>query len=199
MFTKTADYLTHQLEVNGIIKSEERGVYFYGIQQGCVLLLNLFTTLIIGIVLGRVWQSILFTIAYMLLRQNAGGFHAETPLKCYIYSAVMTCAVLISINILNGHVLVCSFLSAFGAISVLLFAPVEALNKLLDETERKVYRHRTWIILFIECTLIVSFAYFKMYSFYIPITLAIFLTGILLVMGKIKLQYLNRHTKTKNS
>ncbi len=57
MFTSIAEKITAQLEVNNAIKSEDRAIYLYGIQQGLSILMNLFTTFLIGVVTCMFWES----------------------------------------------------------------------------------------------------------------------------------------------
>lgn len=52
----------------------------------------------IGFTFGMVWQSVLFTAAYMTLRVYAGGYHAPTQLRCYILSFIMVVTALLLID-----------------------------------------------------------------------------------------------------
>lgn len=78
----------------GTISEERFSICRYGIKQLFSVCLNLLTTLCIGMVFGLVWESVLFTAAYIPLRSFAGGFHAKTPVRCYWYSAAMIVIVL---------------------------------------------------------------------------------------------------------
>lgn len=58
MFAKFSECITQSLIDNQIIESEERELYRYGIQQGLTIVLNLVTTLLIGLLCDMIWQSI---------------------------------------------------------------------------------------------------------------------------------------------
>ena len=45
----------------GVVPSEDKDIYVYGIGQGIVLLVNLISVIIIGLLLGMVWQSLVLS------------------------------------------------------------------------------------------------------------------------------------------
>ena len=79
---------------NGIIKESERELYYFGVNGLCLFLVNIATSVIIGILFGMLWQSLLFSAAYIPLRSYAGGYHAKTPGMCYILSTILIACVL---------------------------------------------------------------------------------------------------------
>ena len=94
MFAKLSDTIARSFVARGTISEERFSICRYGIKQLFSVCLNLLTTLCIGMVFGLVWESVLFTVAYIPLRSFAGGFHAKTPVRCYWYSAAMIVIVL---------------------------------------------------------------------------------------------------------
>lgn len=58
-------------------------VYLYGQQ---VFLFNLFTNvfiLCVGIALNELFMTIIWMISFSLLRINLGGYHCQSPIKCF--------------------------------------------------------------------------------------------------------------------
>ncbi len=150
MFSRLSDATAHRFAANGVIAEKDFEVCRYGIKQLCSVLLNLVTSLCIGAVLGMLWESVLFLVAYIPLRSYAGGFHAKTPLRCYWYSVGMLAAVLLCLRFLPfslGTAALC-----YGCSGALLWrlAPVADRNKPLDEIEIKVYRRRTRLVWCLE-------------------------------------------------
>ncbi len=186
MFASIAEKITAQLEVNNAIKSEDRAIYLYGIQQGLSILLNLVTTFLIGVVTCMFWESIIFSAAYMLLRRYAGGFHAKTPVRCYIYSATMVIAVLLAIKLLPLMKMVYLFLFVVGSFAIVLFAPVEDKHKPLDKAERHVYRIKTLLIIATETLIVLISMCLEIKMVYSAVTFAIFSIAILVVTGAMK-------------
>lgn len=157
--SNVAEKMTQRLVSAALIKPEDSSLYQYGLQQGLFMLLNFFTTVVVGLLFGMLWQSILFSLVYMPLRMNAGGYHARTPLRCYIFSTALIFAVLSVIRLVLYNKLICGIMAAVGAAIIFALAPVENANKPLDEIERKVYRKRARLtLLFWMITLLFGFA-----------------------------------------
>lgn len=174
------------LQGNGIIEEEDRELYSYGLQQGFIIIWNILTTVIIGIIFGQVWESILFMLTYFPLRSSAGGYHARTPLRCYLLSIIMIIAVLISmrLHIWNS---VISFMSVIvSSVVILLLAPVEDSNKPLDATESVVFKKRTKAVLYVLVGMVLFFQFVKLPDASYCITLALIALSIMLVLGKFK-------------
>ena len=115
-----------------IIPESDADIYVFGCYQFGMMLLNIVTTIGLGI------------------RISAGGHHADSPVKCYVLSTLLIAALLailkwVSVSLLAAWILI------LAASAVLLWlAPVETENNPLDKTEVRVYRRRTRIVLGIE-------------------------------------------------
>lgn len=139
------DKFVDSLIFNKIIEKENREIYAFGIRQGLSLVLNIFSTIAVGLALSMVWESILFLVFYMPLRCYAGGFHAKTPLRCYLYSLLL---VVISLIIVRqwGNTVFYQAWTLAAALGIWMMVPVENETKPLNPVERKVYRKRARII-----------------------------------------------------
>lgn len=186
MFSSIAEKITMHLEANNAFKSEDRAIYRYGIQQGLSIMLNLYTTLLLGIVTGMIWESIIFSAAYMLLRRYAGGFHAKTPARCYIYSSAMVLFALLGIKYVFDSILISICMFIVGSLIIFLFSPVEDKNKPLDASEQLVYQKRTRFYLIVEIVLDIAMMSFGFKGLYEPISISLFCLGILVALGKVK-------------
>lgn len=80
------EFLTQNLIDAEIIKDDNKEIVHYGIYGLLSTLFNFATILFIGVCCNCVLESILFTIAFYFLRIYAGGYHADTPKKCYFFS-----------------------------------------------------------------------------------------------------------------
>lgn len=174
------------LQGNGIIEEEDRELYSYGLQQGFIIIWNILTTVTIGIIFGQVWESILFMLTYFPLRSSAGGYHARTPLRCYLLSIIMIIAVLISMRLPIWNSVI-SFMSVIvSSVVILLLAPVEDSNKPLDATESVVFKKRTKAVLYVLVGMVLFFQFVKLPDASYCITLALIALSIMLVLGKFK-------------
>lgn len=147
MFARIAERITEELEDNQIIKSEDRELYAYGLNQGIIIILNMITTLCIGLLFGCIVELLVFMVAYIPLRSFAGGYHAKTPLRCYLSSIVMLIIVSVAIQYVTLKIWVYYIIVAVSVMIIAVLAPVEDRNKPLDDIEMKVYKRRTIVCL----------------------------------------------------
>ena len=195
MFSSIAEKITMHLEANNAFKSEDRAIYQYGIQQGLSIMLNLSTVLLLGIVTGMIWESIIFSAAYMLLRRYAGGFHAKTPARCYIYSSAMVLLALLGIKYVFDSILISICMFIVGSLIIFLFSPVEDKNKPLDAAEQLVYQKRTRFYLIVEIVLDIAMMSLGFKGLYEPISISLFCLGILVALGKVKNVIRNKNVR----
>lgn len=145
--TKITDYLIF----HKIICEEDKDLYIFGIDQGFFSLLNLTTTIFIGMWFGMIWEGFVFTIAYLSLRSYSGGYHACSQIKCYILSTVIIICFFVLFKICSNwsHNIIL-ILCGIASVIILILSPFESSNKPLDHLERLVYRKRTIMILTIQ-------------------------------------------------
>jgi len=67
-------------------------------------------------------------------------------------------------------------------------APVENDNKLLDQTEYRIYRKRTRLVLLLEGTLFMLALFLGWKELTVVLTIVFFIVGISLLAGKVKRQ-----------
>lgn len=185
MFANISEYLTQQLENENVISSDKRELYRYGFQNGMILTLNFVTSLLIGVIFGKVVDSIFLLAAYMPLRSYAGGHHSSSSEKCYIVSSFI---MIIWMCLLKFQILptsCCVIMLIVGLSVCFILAPVEDKNKPLDADEIRIYRKRSLAILLIEiCVWLVFVLFIDRFEQVIPIV--IFTEAIMLIAGKIK-------------
>lgn len=95
-----------------IVKAEDAKIYIYGINQILTYVINVFSALIIGAILGVFLEITVFMAAYIPLRSFAGGYHAKTPLRCYIFFGdnAEPCFGWYKISLFDGMGLLCRFI-----------------------------------------------------------------------------------------
>ena len=169
---------------NNIIDEKDKEIYIYGLNQGIIMIFNIITVIIIGIILNMLFLSLLFIITYIPIRVYAGGFHCRTQTKCYIFSVIMQICVLLlcKVHFLNEPIFILT-ISITGSIIGFLLSPVEDINKKLDDLEVKVYKKkaRTNIIIIQFLTLLTL----KYSEYSLIMALAIGCSGLMLILGKI--------------
>lgn len=191
MFYETSVYIADILEQQNKFAPEDKEVYRYGIQQGLNLALNILTTIVIGVLCGMVYPSILFLVCYMPLRSFCGGYHAKTHLRCYIYSVIMITCILLVAKYFAFNIVLYEILVLISLIIILLLAPVEDEKKKLDNVEKRVFRKRAYIIAFLEVLLYQLFWFMHLMNCCKMISTALFSLSILMIIGAIK-NYIRR-------
>lgn len=151
MFTRLSCRITDKLEHNGTISKSDRALYEYGLRQMFTTLLNILTMFLIGFAMKMVIPAILYTAAYIPLRVYARGYHASTPQRCWMFSAIMLFVVLwILKNVSEVYPYSLMALSLISCVGIFVFSPVEDKHKPLDEAEHRVYRFRAIGMLAVE-------------------------------------------------
>lgn len=150
MFVKISEKITNRLVRNNVIEDCNREIYLFGVEQFLTTVLNIVTTVVIGIVLGEIWQSLLFVLVFMVLRSYAGGYHASTPIRCYLLTSSIIAASLSVIKFINVYIFVCVELLVISGVIILILSPVQSENKPLDNIEFVIYRKKTIAIWGVE-------------------------------------------------
>lgn len=149
------------------------------------VLLNLISTIVIGVIAGKVFESIAFLVFYIPLRSYAGGYHASTPRRCYFISIVIIMEMLLFIGYVDLSIIYIILLLV-GMVVCFAFAPVEDKNKPLDRVEISVFKKRAYLILSIEFFIWLAVSViFQPIEKTIPIVM--FTEYLMLVIGKLKL------------
>ncbi|HHV13371.1 MAG TPA: accessory gene regulator B family protein [Clostridiales bacterium] len=151
------DKIGNRFVRDGIITEEDKELYTFGMQQGIIMLLNIISTIIIGIIFNMVWQSVVFLMAYMPLRSYAGGYHARTQGRCYLVSLLITVVALLGMKEIQWTSLSGLLSVIISAGIIYLMTPVEDANKPLSELERIAYKKKTRRILLLEILIALAF------------------------------------------
>lgn len=89
MFRYISEDIVFWLIKNNIIEIDEREVYIYGLEALLLNITNIFTALVISILTCSAGHFIAFLTVFVPLRAFAGGFHAKTSTRCYIYTTLL--------------------------------------------------------------------------------------------------------------
>ena len=128
-------------------------VYTYGIEIILSSLLGFLLVSIISLLFGNIWEGIIYITVLSLVRIFAGGYHANTYLKCNIITVASFCISLVIhklyINYLiiyNPAILLC--LAIFVFTVLYLYSPIDNENKPIAEKDKLKYKTISIIITF---------------------------------------------------
>lgn len=161
-----SEWLSRRLADMGIIKEEEREIYQYGLSNGMVILLNLFTALLIGVFSGHLLSAALFTLFFMLLRSYSGGYHSDSRVFCYLVSSTVLLIPVYTFEVMTkiSTGLVVAILLAASAV-IFILSTMDSPKRKLDEEEKKHFGRRARLILCAELAvfgLLYGFRYYEL-------------------------------------
>ena len=186
MLKELSNKITKKLVDINIIDVADSELYEYGFWQGGVLFLNFLTVIFLGILSNMLLESIIFLVFYGTLRTIAGGYHARTQHACYILSILLMVVVLIMLKTFPWNTILCCILTILSISVIFILAPVQDENKLLDETEKKIFKKLSRVIsLLYRLTIFLLFLFNKNELAYC-VVISLFTLTIMLVLGKIR-------------
>lgn len=189
MFSKCSEKIADKLQCNNIIDDERYEICRYGINQLFTTILDFATILFMGFVFNMVLEGIIFTAAYIPIRIYAGGYHAKTTQRCWLFSAIMLLIILCIIKYTPNNPIffwIYTVLSLISCVIIWTLSPVEDKNKTLDEQENIVYRQRTRRILYAEIILNIILYASHCYSIVTVLEMVWFSLSVMLILGIIK-------------
>ena len=132
---KHASMLAGKLAKVNVIEERSQDVYTYGFELIISGAANVIFIAIISVLLRRYYDWMLFLIAFIPLRTTAGGYHANSHLKCILVGTLSFAALLLISRLQVGWVVIVPIITGFSFLIVLLFSPIEAHNKKLKEEQ----------------------------------------------------------------
>ena len=144
--------------------------------QSVMMILNIVTTLILGIIFQLLLPCIILNLAYIPIRVNAGGHHASSPLKCYINSTVIIASLLSIIKWIAIPTFISMAILTVSSAAIFILAPVE----------RQVFKRRTRVILFIETAVFAVLMVLGKTQTAGTIALGLLTESLMLIMGCLK-------------
>lgn len=188
MISKVSSKIVSVLASRSVINKDDAELYDYGFFILLSQLLYFIIALVTGIILKIIPQSVIFYLAFLLIRKYAGGYHASTETRCEIFS---TLSIVGSITVVKLSE-ICDFkiallvISAVSAVCIFIFSPLDTPEKPLSQKEFNYFRKISWLILLaIIISITVSYI-LKLNFITAPCCMSLILESILLSAGKIK-------------
>lgn len=187
----------HRL-VEKYFPNEDTEIMEYGLYVLIGKIIFTVVIVLIGMFLGELVSILLFTLFYTPLRSFAGGIHAKTQFRCFIFSLIM----LFLIALVNKYIFIPNYISyialIFSFITVMLLSPVETPNKPLDKMEKKVYGRKVKTIALIETFIGVVCEVLSYDVVLNNVLFAFFVMSFLLVWGELENKLFTRRIDIEN-
>lgn len=176
---------TDQSIKDGVVAPEDAEIVRYGLEALADNVLAFLLTTLIGFFYGSLLSGIALWMLTFPLRKYAGGYHAKTKGQCYLISAGMLVVAYALLYLPVYHPAVHFILAAVSGSYIFMNAPVDHENKVLDMTERRIYRKRTRIVLVVESILLVMAWMLGLGNLMAVIEMGFGITAISLVAGNV--------------
>ena len=186
---RICEFLVNKCISQGIVEQEDAEIYTFGLKSILSYIVGLLISCSIGVLFHMFWQALIIYAFVYPLRIYVGGYHAQKPSTCFIYSvALFSLAMVvlkcfwISINIQVAIIVILQFF-------LITLCPIASENKRLYHYEITKYKKNAIIVLCIESVIWLLLNYFKYYHIAQAIVVAdgIVLTVIILgVIDKIR-------------
>ena len=150
-----------------------------------------------GLILGCLVESIIFYIAFQLIRRYAGVYHASTETRCEILSTffIVVCIVTIKLADLHGFQNILFIAALVSAVCIFFLCPLDTPEKPLSGEEFRQFRKISRFIL-LGLVSVVVISYSKWFRILLETCcLGLILECILLVTEKAKRILLARQNK----
>ena len=188
MIKQISERMLNRLVRNHVIDQDDWEIYEVGLEQIIISLINALTMLVIALLFGEVWQCLLFAASFIAIRVNAGGYHARTPLHCYILTISMFIVALAVMKFAVISQYVSVMLLVFASMLIWILCPVDTENKPMDEIEKQIFRQRAMIAWLIETVVAIAFLSFGLTAISECIILAQVLIGASLLLGSVSMK-----------
>lgn len=186
---KIARKISKTLLENNIILQKDIEICTYGIVLFFSSVLEISAILIISLFVKNFIETVIFLLGFLPVRIYAGGYHANTKLKCFLVLIGVYVSFSFIMAIENQEI----YKSAMAVIPIVtticlyLWAPLKHKNKTLNENERKRFRNISLILVVIEGIIIILLDVFHIYNkFSIALFLGLLTVLLSLMTGKIK-------------
>lgn len=152
-------HITQWLIKKKVILEDDSEVYEYGLFQLIMNVIDICTIFLLAICFQEIFSVICFVVSFALLRKYAGGYHANTVLRCYLVTTIATVLAILWIKFVVVPFIVILGIWVVSGITIVLLAPVSNRNKILDDVEYVVYRKKALSIWGVECVIMLLFKF----------------------------------------
>lgn len=191
---KIMDFIIH----NRKIDDNEAEIVRYGLEMAVLKITFFAAALVVSLLMNSFWQFIIFISLFSLLRSYAGGYHAQTRIRCFVQSMLLIVSAIIIINITQKSTCIIVPLSVVAlAASIIIWriAPVDSKNKRLDFDEKAVMRRKTRITLMVEIIIGIASYFFNFKTISCAVTLSIIASCVLLLAEYFKMEQVKDYEK----
>lgn len=192
MIDAWCESITVWLIKHTVIDDSDRELYHYAVHSLIMFVAPLFLTTLIGVVIGKLLEGVIFAIPFMCIRKFSGGYHAEKEWICIVSSCGMITAFLLVLSYVRCdwklHISV-----AAAVLWLIAFSPIDSEARRLDASETARYKKITEIQVFVFVAIYIGMSVVHMDRYAVYVAGGIIQTAVLQVPCVI-FESKNRHS-----
>lgn len=160
-------------------------LFEYGIYIVLSAILHTATVILLGLLLNMLVESIIFYCSFIAIRKFAGGYHAKTATRCYLFSLLISIIILFLIKLFCfSNIYLLMLLAAIGILCVILIthiAPLDTDNNPLNVKEKILYGKMSSVISIILLCISITAIILNCINIGVSIIFGIFMSTIVLL------------------
>lgn len=195
---RISENISRILAEYNIIQKKDAAICTYGIVLFLTSVLEIGAILIISLFLGNFTETVVFLLGFLPIRIYAGGYHADTKLRCFL---ILVCVyimftLLMMIDIVEIYKYAMIAVPVAVIMCVYLWAPLKHKNKSLNYKEKKKFRAISLTVSVIEGMAVILLRLFNIQNkFSIALFLGLLTVLLSIIAAKIKEFFIERREK----
>lgn len=196
MIQKLSKQFAQNIISLGRLQEINEPILCYGCELILTSIIGLLLLIALSFLIGHPMAWLFFVMGFAPHRTTAGGYHADTRIKCYIVTSGMLLLGTLAAYSFTWNKYTYFVISLISAALVLHLAPLAAANKPLSDKQHRKNRIRSLIVISANIFIAVIFAVLDLVSEEANIYFAgIFFASTSLIMEKIKIFFERGKTK----
>jgi accessory gene regulator B len=187
MINRFAESVANYFVENKIVPAGDKSIYKYGTEVAISSVLGLLAIILISVFAERLQDGVLFLLCFISIRIYAGGYHANTYLKCNItFISVYLLILGVSGRFpkpLEVHISV--GLMILSIITIIFLSPTPNKHKPLNSKEKIKYRQISILLSFLWIAFSIILFMLNIMNIMPLISITMFIIAALMVVEKI--------------
>lgn len=139
MLQRLVEKIVAWLIRNKVVNPEDRELYEYAAFNCIFVLLPFLVIIPFCFITKTLINGIVFTISFFCIRRTGGGYHAKSPMKCWLYSCTVVMILVYGSSMMKNEYIL-QILFFMMLVCVWFLCPVETENHKLSAGERVKHR-----------------------------------------------------------
>lgn len=180
---------------------EMRELYEYAIYVLLSGIFHLISVVVLGLCFNMILESLVFYCSFILIRKFAGGYHAKTPTRCYIFSVITSVVALCLIKLIGNSNSVYYYIfvtiEILCVVFIMLASPLDNDNKPLNAKEKKIFKILSVVIslLLFVISLLLKWVGFDILS--ASVSFGIIMCAVVVFLRRVQILYHKHHGRIK--